>query len=95
MIKEEYDVAVAYAGPMDFISYFVINKIKAKKKIQWIHFDITKIGFDRDFAAKIYNRFDKVFAVSNEARNKLIDNFPGIKDKTEVFLNIVSPRDYI
>ena len=42
----EYDIAVAYAGPMDFISYFVANKIKAKKKIQWIHFDVKKIGFN-------------------------------------------------
>lgn len=32
-----YDLAVAYAGPMDFIS----NKIKSRKKVQWIHFDIN------------------------------------------------------
>ena len=32
-IIEEYDIAVAYAGPMDFISYFIINKVKANKKI--------------------------------------------------------------
>ena len=33
-IDEEYDLAVAYAGPMDFITYFVLNKIKAKKRVQ-------------------------------------------------------------
>ena len=32
VINNGYDIAVAYAGPMDFISYFVVNKIKAKKK---------------------------------------------------------------
>ena len=57
---------------MDFISYFVVNKIKAKKKIQWIHFDVTKIGFNQNFAAKIYNKFDKIFVVSEEGKNKLI-----------------------
>src|SRR5699024_2525415 len=36
-IKHKYDIAVAYAGPMDFISYFIAHKIKAKRKIQWIH----------------------------------------------------------
>ena len=48
-LEQEYDLAVAYAGPMDFISYFVTNKIKAKKKIQWVHFDITKINFNYSF----------------------------------------------
>lgn len=33
-IDEEYDLAVAYAGYMDFITYFVLNKIKARKKVQ-------------------------------------------------------------
>ena len=36
-IINEYDIAVAYAGPMELITYFILNKIKAKKKIQWIH----------------------------------------------------------
>lgn len=88
--KSEYDIAVAYAGPMDFISYFVVHKIKAKKKVQWIHFDVTKIGFDVSFAAKIYKKFDKVFVVSNEARNKLVELVPTVKKKSEIFLNLVS-----
>lgn len=92
VIDEEYDLAVAYAGPMEFISYFIINKIKAKKKIQWVHFDITKIYFNEKFAQRIYNKFDKIFTVSNEAREKLIYKLTSIKDKTEVFYNIVSPK---
>ena len=91
-IDEEYDLAVAYAGPMDFISYYVINKIKAKKKIQWIHFDVTKIGFNKVFAEKVYSKFDKIFVVSNEAKNKLDNLVPSLKYKTEVFFNIISPK---
>ena len=89
-LNEEYDIAVAYAGPMDFISYFVINKIKSKKRVQWIHFDISKIGFNVNFAKKIYDKFDKVFVVSNEGKDKLINLIPSLKDKTEVFFNIIS-----
>lgn len=89
-LEEEYDLAVAYAGPMDFISYFIINKIKAKKKIQWIHFDITKIGFNYSFARKIYSKFDKIFVVSEQAKDKVIENLQPLKDKVEVFYNIVS-----
>ena len=90
ILNEEYDIAIAYAGPMDFISYFVINKIKSKKRVQWIHFDISKIGFNVNFAKKIYDKFDKVFVVSNEGKDKLINFLPSLKDKTEVFFNIIS-----
>lgn len=88
----EYDLAVAYAGPMDFISYFVINKIKAKKRVQWVHFDVNKIGFNKRFADSIYKRFNKIFVVSNEAKSKLINLVPTLSEKSEVFFNIVSPE---
>jgi glycosyltransferase involved in cell wall biosynthesis len=91
-IETEYDLAVAYAGPMDFISYFVINKLNAKKKIQWIHFDITKVGFDNKTATKLYKRFDKVYVVSKEGKNKFTDLFPTLRDRTDTFINIVSPN---
>lgn len=89
-IEDEYDVAVAYAGPMDFISYYVLNKIKANKKVQWIHFDITKIGFNISFVKKIYPMFDRIFVVSKEGKEKLSHVVPSIADKVEVFHNIIS-----
>lgn len=88
--NEEYDLAVAYAGPMDFISYFIINNIKSKRKIQWIHFDLSQIDFNRKFAQKIYDKFDKVFVVSHKGRKILIEILPSIKEKVEVFYNIIS-----
>lgn len=94
-IKDEYDVAVAYAGPMDFISYFVLNKIQAKKKIQWIHFDITKIGFNVSFVKKIYPMFDRIFVVSKEGKEKLCQVVPSIADKVEVFHNIISKEQIL
>lgn len=94
-IKTEYDIAVAYAGPMDFISYFVINKIKAKKKIQWIHFDITQIGFNQKFASTIYKKFDNIFVVSKEGKDKLISCLPGLRGITHSFHNIISTSSII
>ncbi len=87
---EIYDIAVAYAGPNDFISYFIINKVKAKKKVQWIHFDVTKIGFNLRYSTKIYKKFDKIFVVSKEAKDKLASMIPVIRSKIDVFSNIVS-----
>lgn len=92
IMDDEYDVAIAYAGPMDFISYFVVEKIAAKKKVQWIHFDVTKIFFNKKFSSRIYKKFDKVFSVSNEGRDKLVDVIPSLRNKAEVFFNVISPK---
>lgn len=92
IINDEYDVAVAYAGPMDFISYFVVNKVKAKKKIQWIHFDVTKIGFNKNFAKKIYKKFDNILVVSKEGKEKLVEKIPSMDNKIEVLNNIISSK---
>lgn len=89
-IIHEYDIAVAYAGPMDFISYFIINKVKARKKIQWIHFDVNKVGLSKKFAENIYSKFDKIFVVSNEGKDKLLTLVPKLSKKTDVFFNIIS-----
>lgn len=89
----EYDIAIAYAGPIDFISFFVLEKIKAKKKIQWIHFDITKIGFNIHFASKFYRKFDQISVVSKEAKEKFVKLLPEIEQKTIVFKNIISVNE--
>lgn len=92
MINNEYDIAIAYAGPMDFISYFVVHRIRAKKKFQWIHFDVTKIGFNTRFAKKYYKKFGKIFVVSEEAKIKLHSKLPSLKGYTQIFTNIVSTK---
>ena len=91
-VIEEYDVAIAFAGPMDFITYYVINKIKAKKKIQWVHFDVEKIGINVNFCRKIYYKFDNIFVVSPDAKYKLVKLIPQIDKKTQVLENIVSSK---
>ncbi|GGP14031.1 glycosyltransferase [Oceanobacillus neutriphilus] len=89
-IKDEYDAAAAYAGPMDLISYFVIHKIKAEKKLQWIHFDVTKIDFDVQFSKRLYPRFDRIYTVSNEGRDRLIRVLPELQSNIAFYPNRIS-----
>lgn len=91
-LTTKYDIAIAYAGPMDLISYFIAHKVRAKKKVQWIHFDITKIGINTRFMTKLYKHFDKVFTVSTEGREKFIQTIPSLADKTEAYYNHISKK---
>ena len=87
---KEYDLAISYQGPTDIIDYYIGNKIKAKKKISWLHFDVSKHSFNKKLYEKLYEAYDKVFVVSKEGRKKLIEAIPQIESKTDVFMNIVS-----
>lgn len=84
-----YDIAVAYQGPMNYITYLVSKKINAKKKVAWIHFDIEQMGYTGKMARGLYNEIDNIFVVSRYAKEKFIKEFPKLKDKTEVMLNVV------
>ncbi len=92
-LPEEYDVAISYQGPPShFSAYFVSQKIKSKRKIQWIHSDVTKLMLDIQETSMIYSHFDKFYVVSNEAKKNFLLLFPQYEEKTEVFYNIISHR---
>lgn len=93
-IHYKADIAVAFAGPSDFISYLILNNVEAIKKYQWIHFDITKMISNTNFGNHFYPQFDKIFCVSENAKETFVKVFPQFESKTEVFENIVS-ENYI
>jgi glycosyltransferase involved in cell wall biosynthesis len=90
--EEEFDIAISYQGPTDIIDYYVANKVSAKKKITWVHFDVTKHHVNEKLYSTLYKKFNNVFVVSVAAKEKLIEKFPDIESKTEVFKNIISKK---
>ena len=61
---DTYDVAIAFQGPTDTIDYYIANKVKATKKISWVHFDVSKHFINEKLYNRLYKSFDKVFVVS-------------------------------
>lgn len=88
----EYDIAIAYAGPTEIIDYFIVEKVKAKKKIGWMHFDPTKINMNKKLYSYLYRRFNKIFVVSEEGKEKLKDIFKENGYKIKIFKNILNPK---
>ena len=92
--EEHYEAAIAYAGPTEIIDAYIGHKVNAKKKIGWVHFDISRHKINEKLYKNLYEKFDKIFAVSNEANKKLNELIPNTVNKSEVLLNIIS-RDLI
>ena len=91
-LEETFDLAVAYAGPASDIDYYICKKICAKKKIGWVHFDISKFGIDKEMIIQLYGQYERIFVVSETGKTIFDQTFPQFKDKTEVFHNVVSSR---
>ncbi|PGM87443.1 glycosyltransferase [Bacillus cereus] len=89
--KNKYDIAIAYQGPTDIIDYYVVNRVTSKKKISWVHFDVFKHQINTKLYEKLYSELDNICVVSKEAQKHLIEKFPIVKSKTNVFFNIVLP----
>ena len=88
ILDKEYDVAISYLWP----HYFISEKVKAKRKIAWIHTDYSTIETDIDMDLKMWNKFDYIMAVSEECKNAFLKKYPSLKEKVKVMENITSPN---
>lgn len=73
--KDEYDIAIAYSHH-DYSSYYVIDKVKAKRKVLWFHNGIYTGNRMRYYWDKIYYpQFDYIVAVSKDCEEILKNKF--------------------
>lgn len=89
---EEYDVAIAYSQCLP--TYYVVDKVKAKKKIGWVNCIFHLSGYEKTFNEEYYRRLDSIVLVSEAARQHLEGVYPAFSDKMSVYPDIVDP-DFI
>lgn len=89
-IKEEYDVAVAYWG--DRTMFYMCDKVKAKKKIAWLHFDYANPPRDDDIYRVYFEKCDKVVTVSKPIDESLKAHLPDIAPRCVMMENITNPK---
>ena len=87
--QKKYDVAISY---IDGLNYFVIDHVKAKKKILWCHNDYNKLDYIPEYDRPYYEKAYKICTISEQCKKTLIENFPQAKNKIEVVENISSTR---
>ena len=62
-VNEESDVAIAYQ--QGFPTYYVAEKVQAKRKYAWVNVDLSKAGYNEQYNRQFYNVYDKVVPVSD------------------------------
>lgn len=88
--KGDYDVAIGYLE--GDASYYVIDKVNAKRKILWVHsnFDNIKKNEEASVYREYFRKADKVVSISDKCVQILQNNFPEMKSKFVYLPNLTS-----
>jgi len=86
----EYDLAVSFLNPHNIVR----DKVKAKKKICWIHTDYTRIDINTELELPVWASYDHVISISPDVTRTFLQVFPSLRDKIVEMENIL-PADFI
>lgn len=88
-IPGEYDLAISFLKPHDF----VISKVRARRKVGWVHTDYTALetGVVIGLEQEAWKKLDRVVAVSSEVGDHFGEVFPEISNRIIVIENILNP----
>ncbi len=84
----EYDLAISFLMPHNY----VIKKVRAKKKLGWIHTDYSTVHVDVKRELPVWSKLDYIASISEEVGEKFVETFPGLMDKVIPIENILSSR---
>ena len=84
-LEDEYALAVAYLE--GGATYYVADRVKARKKAAFVHIDYGQAGYGRTLDLDCYEKMDRIFAVSDEVREHFLEVYPEYAQKVSVFHN--------
>lgn len=87
-LNQEYDISIDYNG--QYILYYMINKITAKRKITFFHSDYKMWPYYKHVDRKYYSKVDYIVTVSDQCVKSLKTFFPLEINKIKKIENIIS-----
>lgn len=84
LFQKNYDVAIAYG--QGFSTYYVAEKVYAKKKFAWINTDYEATGYKSEFDFPFYNKFQAIIAVSETVQKSLLQLKYKISKQIDIIL---------
>ena len=85
-----YDLAISFLTP----HYFARERVRARKYAAWIHTDYTALTFDRSAELAMWEGYDAICGVSEQASRGFQAVFPELAGKVQTIENIL-PKELI
>jgi len=83
--NERYDLAISFLTP----HYITTNKVKADKKVAWIHTDYSKMVVDIKSELNMWRKYDYIAAISESSKKAFVKIFSELEKKVFVMENIL------
>lgn len=84
----EYDLAISFLTP----HFFVAEKVRAKKKIAWIHTDYKKVQINIPSETVMWGKYDYIASISEEVSKSFLEVCPSLRSKLILIENILPER---
>lgn len=88
----EYDIACGYLDGESV--YYIVDKVKARKKIGWNQNDYNSLGYKPELDEEYYQKLDAIITLTDECNEILQNVFPKYADKMYQIPPIVT-QEYI
>lgn len=85
--EETYDLAVAYI--QGAATYYVMDHVKAKKKIVFLHNEFIDSGYCPKLEEAYYEKADAIYCVSKSICTHFAEVYPKLSGKMDVFYNLL------
>lgn len=86
----EYDLCISFLAPHSF----GISKVRAKKRLAWIHTDYSTIHVNASQELPIWDAYDNIASISKDVTASFLKTFPTLASKIIHIENIL-PKEYI
>ncbi len=86
--EKTYDLAISFLTP----HYFVAQKVRAKKKLAWIHTDYSRVQVDVASETKMWDAYDHIVSISDAVTESFLQTFPGLSAKIVLIENILPEK---
>lgn len=86
----EYDLCISFLTPHNF----GLKKVRAKKRVAWIHTDYSKVSVDVKDELPIWAGYDNIVSISESVTNSFVNTFPILRGRIQEIENFL-PVEYI
>lgn len=84
----EYNLAISFLMPHNY----VLDHVRAKKKICWIHSDYTRISVNAKLELPVWSSYDNIISISGDVTKTFLEVFPQVSSKIVEIENILSSK---
>ena len=91
--SEEFHLAAAFLEGGS--AYYVADHVRAKAKAAFVHVDLRAAGYAPWLDRGCWRAFDKIFPVSEEAKDSFCRLYPEYAGKAEVFPNLLDREEIL